>query len=293
MSKRLKASLLMVLSAMSFSAMQVVIAKSAAGIPLFEQLFFRNLFAAGGAYVTVRRQGHSLMGKPENRRLLIFRSVAGYLGMICLFYASAHAAQGDVAVMNKMSPFIVTLLAVVFLRERVAGYQAAALLLAFAGAAVVSNPTFSSDLFPIFVALLSALFSGAAYTAVGALKGREAPGVVVFFFSLFSTLASLVIMVPDFVVPSPVELLLLVLIGLFALGGQVALTWSYSMASASEVSIFNYSGILFSMLFSGLFLGQAVKASSAAGAALVILAGIITLAGQKRSEGRGEGKTVS
>lgn len=292
MSRRMKASLLMVLSAMSFSAMQIVIAKSAAGIPLFEQLFFRNLFAAGGAYISVRKQGHRLMGKPENRRLLVLRSLMGYLGMICLFYASAHGAQGDVAVMNKMSPFIVTLLAVVFLREKVAHYQVAALLLALIGAVVVSDPTFQSEVFPIFVALLSALFSGIAYTMVGALKGREAPSVVVFFFSICSTLISMAVMAPGFVVPTGEQLLLLVLIGLFALGGQVALTWSYAMANASEVSIFNYSGIVFSMLFSGLFLGERLKTSSVAGGILVVLAGVITLIGQKRSEGTDGGTGI-
>lgn len=292
MSRRMKASLLMVLSAMSFSAMQIVIAKSAAGIPLFEQLFFRNLFAAGGAYISVRKQGHRLMGKPENRRLLVLRSLMGYMGMICLFYASAHGAQGDVAVMNKMSPFIVTLLAVVFLREKVAHYQVAALLLALIGAVVVSDPTFQSEVFPIFVALLSALFSGIAYTMVGALKGREAPSVVVFFFSICSTLISMAVMAPGFVVPTGEQLLLLVLIGLFALGGQVALTWSYAMANASEVSIFNYSGIVFSMLFSGLFLGERLKASSVAGGILVVLAGVITLIGQKRSEGTDGGTGI-
>ena len=112
---------------------------------------------------------------------------------------------------------------------------------------------------------------------------------MVFFFSACSTLLSMVIMIPDFVVPTLVQLLQLVLIGLFALGGQVTLTLSYAMARASEVSIFNYSGILFSMLFSALFLSQPVKASSAFGAVLVILAGIVTLIGQKRAEARGAG----
>ena len=46
---------------------------------------------------------------------------------------------------------------------------------------------------------------------------------------------------------------------------------------------------LFSMLFSALFLSQPVKASSAFGAVLVILAGIVTLIGQKRAEARGAG----
>lgn len=283
MTNRIKASLLMVFSAMSFSAMQIMIAKSAEGIPLFEQLFFRNLFAAMVAFVNVRRQGQNPFGKKENRKLLVMRSVMGYLGMVCLFYASAHAAQGDVAVINKMSPFIVTLLAVVFLREKIARYQVAALALAFSGAVIVSNPTFNSELFPIFVALLSAVFSGVAYTLVGALKGREAPSVVVFFFSAFSTAVTAVLMIPSFVVPTLEELMMLVGIGVFALGGQMGLTHSYALADASEVSIFNYSGILFSMLFGYLFLQQKVEAASAAGAVLVILAGAIVLLGQKRS----------
>lgn len=284
MTNRVKASLLMVLSAMCFSAMQIVIAKSAEGIPLFEQLFFRNLFAAAVALVSVRRQGQNPFGKPGNRKLLLLRSVMGYLGMVSLFYATARAAQGDVAVINKMSPFLVTLLAVVFLKEKVQRYQVAALVLAFAGAAMVSNPTFQSDLLPIFVAFLSALFSGIAYTAVGALKGREAPCVVVFFFSAFSTVLTTVFMLPDFVVPTPAEFVMLVLIGLFALGGQMALTYSYALAPASQVSIFNYSGILFSMAFGYLFLQQSLKPASVLGAVLVILAGTVTLAGQKRGK---------
>ena len=122
MSKYVKASFLMIVSAMCFSAMQIVIARSAAHIPLFEQLFFRNLFAAIVAFIGVRQQKQCPFGKTKNRKLLLLRSAAGYLGMVCLFYASAHAAQGDVAVMNKMSPFLVTLLAVVFLREKVTLY---------------------------------------------------------------------------------------------------------------------------------------------------------------------------
>ena len=78
---------------------------------------------------------------------------------------------------------------------------------------------------------------------------------------------------------------MLVMIGVFALGGQMTLTHSYAMANASEVSVFNYSGILFSIIFGFLFLGQRIKASSVAGAALVILAGLITLSGQIGSAG--------
>ena len=121
----------MILSAMSFSAMQIMIAKSAGRIPLFEQMFFRNLLASGVALADVLRHGYAPLGQRQNRMRLIVRSVMGYLGMVCLFYASARASQGDVAVINKMSPFIVTLLAVLFLGEKVSRHQIVALALAF------------------------------------------------------------------------------------------------------------------------------------------------------------------
>lgn len=284
MSKRAQASLLMLLSAASFAAMQVVVARSADRIPLFEQLFFRNLLTSFVALIEIRRLKQSPFGKTGNRKLLLLRSVAGYLGMVCLFYASAHGAQGDVAVMNKLSPFLVTLLAVAFLGEKVNGRQILALLLAMAGAVTVSNPTFSSGGYTMLIAFLSALFSGIAYTTVGALKGREEPCVTVFFFSFFSTVVTAVFMIRNFVLPSVADCVMLLLIGVFALGGQLALTYSYTMAKASEVSIFNYSGILFSMLFGLIILRQPIKPTSVLGAALVVLAGLLTMLEQVRKE---------
>lgn len=134
MSRFGKGALLMILSALGFSAMQIAIAKTAQGIPLFEQLFFRNLFACIAAFVSLRRKNLAAFGKRENRGLLVFRSAAGYAGMIALFYASGHAAQGDVAIINKMSPFVVTVLACLFLKEKFTAYQGVALGLAFGGA---------------------------------------------------------------------------------------------------------------------------------------------------------------
>lgn len=131
MSRFGKGALLMILSALGFSAMQIAIAKTAQGIPLFEQLFFRNLFACIAAFVSLRRKNLAAFGKRENRGLLVFRSAAGYAGMIALFYASGHAAQGDVAIINKMSPFVVTVLACLFLKEKFTAYQGVALGLAF------------------------------------------------------------------------------------------------------------------------------------------------------------------
>lgn len=69
MSRFGKGALLMILSALGFSAMQIAIAKTAQGIPLFEQLFFRNLFACIAAFVSLRRKKSGSLwqaGKPRS-----------------------------------------------------------------------------------------------------------------------------------------------------------------------------------------------------------------------------------
>lgn len=65
--------------------------------------------------------------------------------------------------------------------------------------------------------------------------------------------------------------------------GQIGLTYAYSYAKASEVSVFNYSGIPFAMLLGALFLRQPVTVSALAGSVLVILAGVISFLGERRA----------
>ena len=66
-----------------------------------------------------------------------------------------------------------------------------------------------------------------------------------------------------------------ILLGILAALVQICLTYSYRMAPAGEVSVYNYSGIIFSMIFGYLILGQAVGVTSILGGALVIGASLL------------------
>lgn len=284
MNNNLKGALFMVLSAASFALMKIFIALTGDTVPLFQQLFFRNLIASAIAFRVVYRNKIPYFGKKENRKLLIIRSCVGFCGMVSVFYASAHASQGDVAIIGKTSPFIITIIAFFLLKEAITKYQIIGLVLAFLGAFLAADPQFDSSSFPIFVAFLSAIFEGTAYSIVAILNKREHPSVIIFFFSAFSTLCTLPLMLANFVWASALDWLFLLCIGIFAAGGQIALTYAYAIAKASEVSIYNYSSIIFSMLFGFLFLQETVKASSAWGAVLVILSGILVYLGNRKQE---------
>ena len=174
--------------------------------------------------------------------LLFVRSVFGFLGLITQFYAVAHANQGDVSTLMKLSPFMITLWAAIFLKEKIKKIQIPALLIAFVGAAFVANPAFNSNLFPLFMAFLCAFFSSVSYTLLAYFKNKVDGMTMIMHFSTFCVVACIPFMIYDFAVPTFKELMLLLLIGVFGGLGQIALTYSYRMAAAAEISIYNYSG---------------------------------------------------
>ncbi len=269
-----KGILLMILSALSFAAMQVVV-RLTKEIPTMEQIFMRNLFILIAAFFIIRRKGGSLFGERKYQTGLFGRSFFGFLGLITLFYASSHAAQGDVTILNKLSPLCVTVLAVFFLKEKLSKVQIPALLLAMAGAFVVFQPSFKSNPLPLVMALLSAVSSGIAYTLLGYFKDKVDGLTVIMHFSTFSAVGSLPFMIANFVMPDLKQFLLLMLIGVFGSLGQAFITYAYRYAPASEISIYNYSGILFSMLFGLMILGEPVKMTSVIGGILVAAASLI------------------
>lgn len=271
-----KGILLMLLSALLFSTMQIFIHITGERVPLMEQVFFRNIVSLVICFVIIRRHGLSMFGEKKYQPLLFMRSVFGLLGLVSLFYAASRAAQADVTILSKLSPFLITLFAFLFLKEKIAKIQVPALIIAFGGAFLVANPAFHSKLFPLFLAFLCAIFSSVSYTLLAYFKDKVDAITVIMHFSTFCAVISLPFFIMNMTLPSLSDFLLLLLMGTFGGFGQIALTYAYRMAPASEVSIYNYSGILFSMFLGYAILGETVSYTSLLGGALVVAASLIT-----------------
>ena len=59
---------------------------------------------------------------------------------------------------------------------------------------------------------------------------------------------------------------MLILIGIFGAGGQIGLTYAYQKAPAAEVSIYDYSGIIFSAILGYVLLDESLSLSTIVGA---------------------------
>ncbi len=268
-SNRRKGIIFMVISCVWFALMQILVKLTGGTIPLFEQVFFRNLVTLILCGYLCYRNGDSFFGKKENQIKLIGRSLLGYLGVVTYFYAINHLDSADATILQKSSPIFVIIFAAVFLKEKLTRLKITTLILCFIGTMFVVRPQFNMDLVPALSGVSSAAFAGGAYTILSHLNKTEKPNTIIFYFSLFSCAVSLPLMIMNFVKPTAMELLLLFGIGVFAGLGQIFLTLSYRFGEASEVSIFNYSTVVFTTLLGFVLFREIISPYSLVGIILI------------------------
>ncbi|WP_029501328.1 DMT family transporter [Lachnoclostridium phytofermentans] len=257
MKTRYKGILCILCSAFCFAIMNTMVRLSG-DLPSIQKSFFRNVVALVFAYIVIKKNKESLKCQPGNFKYLIIRSFFGTIGVLCNFYAVDHLVLSDASMLNKMSPFFAIILSLMFLKEKVNLVQGLAVVIAFVGSLFIIKPTFSNmELIPSLIGLLGGFGAGAAYTAVRFLGQRGEKGsFIVFFFSAFSCLVTLPFLIFQY---APMELWqigTLLLAGLAAAGGQFAITAAYSYAPAKEISVFDYSQVVFSAILGFFFFGQ-------------------------------------
>ncbi|WP_461206173.1 DMT family transporter [Clostridium sp. DL1XJH146] len=276
-----KAIVYMVISSFSFAIMGAFV-KLTGEIPLYEKVFFRNFISFFIALWFVIKTKENAFGKKENRKYLIARALCGLMGVVLYFNAINDLNLADSSILNRLSPFFVTVFAVIFLKEKLNKIQIPALVIAFIGAIFVIKPKFDLSILPALSGFMSAIFAGAAYTIIRYLKDKENPAVIVFFFSFVSVVVMFPLMIFNFKVPTFSQLVYLILTGVFAALGQLALTNGYRFAPASEVSIYNYTNIIFSAIIGFFIWAEVPDALSLFGGVLIIGVSIVVYQYGKR-----------
>lgn len=257
MTKKQKGILFIIISAFCFSLMNMFV-KLSGDVPSIQKSFFRNLVAVVVAAFTLYKNKVPFQWKKGNLGLLIVRSSFGTLGILCNFYALSHMNLADASMLNKLSPFFTILFSYLFLKETVSITQAICVVSAFLGSLFIIKPGFAfAAVIPALVGVLGGLSAGAAYTAVRALSLRKENGsFIVFFFSTFSCLVTLPYLLLNYSPMTWNQLGCLLLAGICATGGQFAITAAYSHAAASEISIYDYTIVIFAAVWSFLLWGD-------------------------------------
>ena len=250
---RKKGIMFILMSAFFFSLMTVFV-RLAGDVPTMQKAFFRNIVAAALAAVLLVRSGNSFSVQRKNLPALFMRCSVGTIGILCNFWAVDHMRIADANILNKLSPFFAILMSVLILKEKPNRVELLSVLLAFIGAAFVAKPGAGIASFPALIAIL----------------GGEKGPVIVFSFSMFSTLVLLPNILLNYHPMTMQQFLFLVLAGCSAAIAQLSVTAAYQNAPAKDISVFDYSQVVYAAIFGLLLFGELPDGWSFLGYAIII-----------------------
>lgn len=259
-SNKSKGIICILLSALCFSGMSCFINLSG-DLPTPQKVFFRNLVAFFFAFAVMLKHHDSFKPAMGCLPFHILRSTAGLIGVFGNFYAvTKMASTADAAILNKMSPFFTLIFSAIFLKEKVKPKQMVAIFIAFFGALFVIKPTMSNvELLPSLAGFIGGVCAGGAYTCVRYMGTKGENGrLTVLIFSAFSILVTAPYLIFDYHPMTLKQVIYLVLVGICAAGGQFAITAAYTFAPSREISIYDYSNVIFTAIAGYFFLGGQV-----------------------------------
>jgi drug/metabolite transporter (DMT)-like permease len=267
-------------SVVLFAGMTLCVKLLGQEIPSGQTIFARGIISAVVlALIAWRTEGLHLL-KTRNWRAHALRSLSGTISMFCLFAAVTMIPLADVTAITFTAPMFLTILAMLFLGERIHRFRWTALGFGFLGVLIMIGPHLSfaeGTSVGAIAALGNAIFSAIAMVFLRSMSGREHAITITFYFSLTFMVCAALTALQGWPTPTAAQWLLIVSAGLFGVFGQLLMTYSYRYAEASAIAPLDYSNMIMAVIIGYVFFAEIPSLSVWIGAPLVVGAGLIIL----------------
>ncbi len=270
-------------SVVVFTVMAALIKLTADVTPPGEQVFFRSFFAIPVILIWLlwRHEGASAL-RTNDPIKHFYRGFVGTMAMGLGFAALGLLPFPEVTALGYAAPLLTVIFAAMFLGEDVRAFRLIAVLVGLVGVVIVLLPRFSASseglstaqTLGAVLALSGAACSALAQIFVRKLVMEERTSVIVFWFSVTSSLLALTTLPFGWIMPHGWTLVLLITTGLLGGIGQILLTSSYRYAPASVVAPFEYASVILALAIGYLNFGEVPTLTMLLGSAIVIAAGI-------------------
>ncbi len=279
-----KKGIFCIISAAFFFALMNTFVRLAGDLPSIQKSLFRNVVAVVFAACILLKSREKFSFNVKNLPYLLSRAFFGTIGIFCNFYAIDHLLLSDSSMLNKLSPFFAIIFSYFILKEKIRPIQMLAIGAALFGCGLIVKP--GTGMFAgkaSLIAILGAAGAGMAYTMVRALSKRGERGAfIVFFFSAFSTVVTIPFVIFRHEPMSLYQTAMLLCAGLSACGGQFSVTAAYSNAPARDISVYDYTQVLFAAAMGFALFNQVPDLYSVIGYAVII--GVAVLMFVKRDK---------
>lgn len=272
----LKGIVAALLAMVLFSTMDAVIKGLRDDYGTVQIFFFRSLFGLLPILVLLRGSGVAAL---RTKRLggHVARALLMIAFLLCFFFGLQLMPLADAYAITFAAPLFITALSVPLLGERVGGRRWAAVLVGFVGVLIVLRP--GSDVLSSggFVMLAGAALYSLAMIFVRQLSRTETQAAIVFYFTVTSIVLSGLALPFGWTTPAPADWLPLVGIGLIGGTGQILITRALAMAPASVIGPFQYTQLIWGVLFGYIFFGDVPGGTVLLGGAVIAASGVYIL----------------
>jgi len=278
--------LLKIMAITVFTVMMALIKATSGDVPAGEAVFFRSFIAMIVLIVWLIWQGNLGVSLRSDRVIgHMARGLAGGTAMGLRFFSLGILTFPEVTVLGFASPLILVVFAALLLGEQVRAFRYSVVIFGFIGVIIILSPRLQSvgvqrDFIQTIAAVLmiaSAAMAALAQVFVRKLIATESTGAIVFYFSLTTTLMSLLSLPFGWVLPPWDAFWMLILAGVLGGIGQIFLTACYRYAEASVVAPFDYTAILLALGIGYFFFDELPTGVMLLGAGIVVASGILII----------------
>lgn len=256
-------------------------------VPAGEAVFFRSALAIPVILVWLAARGDLRTGLKVASPLGHFwRGFVGTAAMGCMFAGLGLLPLPEVTAIGYAAPLLTVIFAAMFLGEDVRIFRMFSVALGLVGVIIILSPRLTllegetmqtAEAVGAIIVLMGAVCAALAQIYVRKLVQSEQTSAIVFYFSITSTLLSLLTLPFGWVVPAPRELVMLCCAGILGGMGQIFLTSAYRFADASVVAPFDYASMLMALAIGYFIFNEVPTGTMIGGASLVILAGVMII----------------
>lgn len=274
-------------SVILFVIMSALIKATTGDVPTGQAMFFRSFFALPVIVLWLLWRRELSTGLRTTRPMgHVWRGLIGVCGMGFGFSSLAYLPLPDVTAIGFAAPLLTVIFAAVLLGERLRLYRMSAVLLGLIGVMVILSPRLSifsgeamnsAAQIGVILVLTSAMFRALAQIHIRRLAQSEKTAAIVFYFSMTTTLISLLTLPFGWTMPDSDATLMLIGAGLIGGVAQIFITSAYRFADAAVIAPFDYASILFALIIGYVFFADVPTPQMLIGSGIVILAGLLII----------------
>lgn len=202
------------------------------------------------------------------------RGLFGFIAPFSFFLGLKYVPLTDAVVVFFSSIFVVSLLSMVFLGERVGPHRWASIVVGYIGVVIVAQPQGGGQLFGYALVLLSSTSYAALFVSGRYLSRTESTPSLVVSYNLGVGILAFICL-PWFWVPLNLEQIAVILLATALAGcGHFAMTSAFAQGEASFIAPFEYTALIWALMFDLIIWRHLPGSSTLLGAAIIIGSGL-------------------